>query len=84
MNEKQAIDLVRAKIRLKHLAGQPLSVPITPHVLRHGFGTHFAGDIRDLQAILGHKSLETTAIYRHPEIHRAASPLETLPAEAIA
>ena len=65
-------------------AGRPLPVPITPHVLRHGFGTHFAGDIRDLQAILGHKSLETTAIYRHPEIHRAASPLETMPAEAIA
>lgn len=65
-------------------SGRPLSVPITPHVLRHGFGTHFAGDIRDLQAILGHKSLETTAIYRHPEIHRAASPLETLPVEAIA
>lgn len=66
------------------LAGQPLSVPITPHVLRHGFGTHFAGDIRDLQAILGHKSLETTAIYRHPEIHRAASPLEAMPSSAIA
>lgn len=64
-------------------AGRPLSVPITPHVLRHGYATHFAGDIRDLQAILGHKSLETTATYRHPEIHRAASPLEAL-AEAAA
>lgn len=63
-------------------AGRPLSVPITPHVLRHGFGTHFAGDIRDLQAILGHKSLETTAIYRHPEIHRAPSPLDSLVAFA--
>lgn len=65
-------------------AGRPLSVPITPHVLRHGFGTHFQGDIRDLQEILGHKSLETTATYRHPELHRAASPLENLPAAAIA
>ena len=64
------------------VAGRPLSVPITPHVLRHGFATHFAGDIRDLQAILGHKSLETTATYRHPELHRAGSPLEELMAGA--
>jgi len=51
---------------------------ITPHCLRHGFGTHFEGDIRDLQAILGHKSLETTQTYRHPHLERAVSPLETL------
>ena len=65
-------------------AGRPLSVPITPHVLRHGFGTHFVGDIRDLQAILGHKSLETTATYRHPELHRAPSPLDSLPVPSAA
>lgn len=59
-------------------ASRPLSVPITPHVLRHGFGTHYQGDIRDLQEILGHKSLETTATYRHPELHRAPSPLDSL------
>jgi integron integrase len=51
---------------------------VTPHCLRHGFGTHFDGDIRDLQELLGHKSLETTMVYRHPEIDRAVSPLDTL------
>lgn len=51
---------------------------ITPHCLRHWYGTHFAGDIRDLQALLGHKSLETTQTYRHPQLERAVSPLETL------
>ncbi len=51
---------------------------ITPHCLRHAFGTHFEGDIRDLQALLGHKSLETTQTYRHPHIDRAISPLESL------
>ena len=55
-----------------------LSVPITPHVLRHGFATHFAGDIRDLQAILGHKSLETTMGYLHAEALSVRSPLEAL------
>jgi len=52
---------------------------ITPHCLRHAFGTHFTGDIRDLQAILGHKSLETTQTYRHPHVERTRSPLEDLP-----
>jgi integrase len=49
---------------------------ITPHCLRHWFGTYFDGDIRDLQALLGHKSLETTQTYRHPQLDRAVSPLE--------
>lgn len=51
---------------------------ITPHCLRHSFGTHFEGDVRDLQALLGHKSLETTQTYRHPHLERATSPLATL------
>lgn len=51
---------------------------ITPHCMRHGFGTHFDGDIRDLQELLGHKSLETTMRYRHPEVDRSRSPLDVL------
>lgn len=51
---------------------------ITPHCLRHWFGTYYAGDIRDLQEILGHKSLETTQTYRHPQLERSVSPLEQL------
>lgn len=59
-------------------AGARLLAPVTPHCLRHAYGTHFAGDLRDLQELLGHKSLETTALYRHPSIDRAPSPLDTL------
>lgn len=51
---------------------------ITPHCLRHWYATHFQGDIRDLQALLGHRSLETTQTYRHPQLERVTSPLETL------
>ena len=51
---------------------------LTPHHLRHWYGTHFAGDIRDLQELMGHRSIETTAIYRHPQLDRAVSPLAAL------
>lgn len=57
-----------------------LIAPITPHCLRHAFATHFQGDLRDLQELLGHKSLETTSIYRHPQIERSVSPLDMLAA----
>jgi integrase/recombinase XerD len=41
---------------------------ITPHTLRHAFGTYYldnGGDLARLQTIMGHKSLETTSVYLH-------------------
>ena len=41
---------------------------VTPHTLRHSFATNFLrnnGNLRYLSTLLGHSSLDTTAIYTH-------------------
>ena len=77
---------VRQLNRAIHAAAQDAQIDkrVSMHTLRHSFATHLLEqkvDIRVIQVLLGHKKLETTALYAQVAtdlLREVVSPLENL------
>lgn len=67
-NPEKHISTRQVERIVKSLGQKHLNRPINPHVFRHTFATRLmrCTNIRNVQVLLGHKSLTSTQVYTHP------------------
>ena len=62
-----------------------LAKRVTPHTCRHTFATRMlyegGATIKDIQELLGHSSIETSALYLHSDLRQKRSVIERLDGE---
>lgn len=65
---------------IKEASLRAIGKPTHPHILRHTFASRLMriANIRVVQELLGHKSLQTTQIYTHPNSDDLAIAIESL------
>ncbi len=83
-SEKRLSERAVQRIIKRVLKNSGLCKNVTPHTLRHCFATHLLEngvDIRKIQVLLGHSSLNTTQKYTHVskrELEKIENPLDNL------
>jgi integrase/recombinase XerC len=73
-SRQERISVRQVQLLLKrYLALADLPLDLTPHKIRHSYATHLlnaGADLRLVQELLGHASLNTTQVYTHVSVAR--------------